>query len=198
MPLDAFWRDAINYCCSTLRCERPSLAVANGMLKPVYWDYQLHHKLITFVQRLIFSCFVFSVSCLFMSLRTELIISQTTISSPFYVWKWYCSRIVLGKPDDLEMRPNHLRVATYHPSQNSLIFPWHFTVFHTLWQIKTIIFILCFGGAVSLQIWGLLLKERICSLREQIFSLKRSPQWREMGLEYLIRKYILSPSDQNK
>ena len=28
------------------------------------------------------------------------------------------------------------RVANYHSPQNSLIFPWHFTVFHTLWQIK--------------------------------------------------------------
>ena len=47
---------------------------------------------------------------------------------------------------------------------------------------------------VSHQIWGLLLKERICSPREQILSFKSSPQMRrEMGLDYLMRKYILSP-----
>ena len=52
---------------------------------------------------------------------------------------------------------------------------------------------------LSLQIWGLLLKERICSPRQQILSLKSSPpKKREMGLDYLTRKYILSPFEQNK
>ena len=67
----------------------------------------------------------------------------------------------------------------------SLISPWHFTVFHTLWQIKKkFIFILYL--IVSLQVWGLLLKESICSPRVV-------PNAKEMGLDYLIRMYILSP-----
>ena len=39
----------------------------------------------------------------------------------------------------------YTRVATYHPPQNSLIFPWYFTVFYALWQIKKIIFLLYFN-----------------------------------------------------
>ena len=53
---------------------------------------------------------------------------------------------------------------------------------------------------VSLQIWGVLLKEK------QILSYKSSPQWSGgggggggvMGLDYLMRKYIFSPLEQKK
>ena len=71
------------------------------------------------------------------------------------------------------------RVATYHSLQNSLTFPWFFPdilVYHTLWKIKkkySLLLVL----TISLLIWGLLLKERICSPREQILSYKSSPQW---------------------
>ena len=52
---------------------------------------------------------------------------------------------------------------------------------------------------VSLQIWGLFFKERICSPREQILSFKSSPQWGgEMGLDYFMRKYIFSPLEHKK
>ena len=73
------------------------------------------------------------------------------------------------------------RVAPCHPLQNSLTFPWHFTVFHILWQIKKKFFILYFNGVKCITSnLGLLLKERICSPREQILSFKSSPQcgWR--------------------
>ena len=74
------------------------------------------------------------------------------------------------------------RVATYHSPQNSpdfsLIFPWHFTVFHTFWQIKKSSFILYFNGANCITSkLGVTLKERICSSREQTLSFKSSPQW---------------------
>ena len=70
------------------------------------------------------------------------------------------------------------RVATYHPPPNSHDFPWHFAVFHTLEQIKkSFLFFSLMVLTVSLKIWGLLLKERICSPREQILSFKSSPQW---------------------
>ena len=84
------------------------------------------------------------------------------------------------------------RVATYHPFQTSpdfsLIFPWDFTVFHTLRQIKekSFLFFPLMVLTVSLQIWGLLLKGRICSPREEILSFKSSPQcggrWEGDGL----------------
>ena len=51
----------------------------------------------------------------------------------------------------------------------SLIFQWHFTVFHTLWQLKKIFFTLMVL-TISLLISGLLLKEIICSPWEQILS----------------------------
>ena len=73
------------------------------------------------------------------------------------------------------------RVAPCHPLQNSLTFPWHFTVFHILWQIQKKFFILYFNGVKCITSnLGLLLKERICSPREQILSFKSSPQcgWR--------------------
>ena len=54
----------------------------------------------------------------------------------------------------------------------SLIFPGHFTVFHTLWQIKKSYSLLFMVLTVSLQIWGLLLKKRIW---EQIPPFKGSP-----------------------
>ena len=45
----------------------------------------------------------------------------------------------------------------------SLTFPWHFTVFHTLEQMKKIFFLFftLMVLTVSLQIWGLFLKERM-------------------------------------
>ena len=59
----------------------------------------------------------------------------------------------------------------------SLIFPWHFTVFHTLWQvIKSFLFFTLMVLTVPLQILVLLLKERIYSHREQIPFFKSSPQ----------------------
>ena len=83
------------------------------------------------------------------------------------------------------------RVATYHPPQNSLTFPWFFPdilQFSIPSDSKKNIFILCFNSAncITLNL-GVLLKERICSPREQILFFKSSPQWarREMGLDYL-------------
>ena len=53
--------------------------------------------------------------------------------------------------------------------------------------------------AVSLKIWELLFKVRICSPREQILSFKSSPPMgREIGLDYLMRKYIFFPLEQNE
>ena len=45
-------------------------------------------------------------------------------------------------------------------------------------QKKSFLFCTLMVLTVSLQIWGLLLKERICSLREQTPSFKSSPQCR--------------------
>ena len=60
----------------------------------------------------------------------------------------------------------------------SVIFPWHFTVFHTLRKIKkNFFFFTLMVLIISLLIWGILLKGRICSPREQILSYKSSPQW---------------------
>ena len=67
----------------------------------------------------------------------------------------------------------------------SLIFPWHFTVFHTLWQIKkSFLFftLMVLRLNVSLPVWGLLLKESICSPREQIFPLRVAPNAELDGL----------------
>ena len=50
---------------------------------------------------------------------------------------------------------------------------------------------------VSLQIWGLLLKEKICSPRDKFFPLRVAPN-AEMGLDYLLRMHTLSPLEQNK
>ena len=68
------------------------------------------------------------------------------------------------------------RVAIYHPPQNSMTFPWFFPDILQFSKSSDIsIFFLFFSLmvlTVSLQIWVLLLKERICSL-----SFKNSPQW---------------------
>ena len=62
---------------------------------------------------------------------------------------------------------------------------------------KSFLFFTLMVLTVSPQNWGLLLKERICSSKEQILSFKSSPPMKmAMGLDYLMRKYILSPFEQ--
>ena len=64
---------------------------------------------------------------------------------------------------------------------------------------KKIIFILYFNGANCITSnWGLLLKERICSLREQIFSFKSSPNEEGDGLRLSHEKVHLFPLEQYK
>ena len=73
-------------------------------------------------------------------------------------------------------------VAIYHPPQNSMTFPWFFPDILQFSKSsdrskKNFLFFSLMVLTVSLQIWVLLLKERICSPREQILSFKNSPQW---------------------
>ena len=76
---------------------------------------------------------------------------------------------------------HYIRVAIYHPPQISLTFPWFFPDILQFSmssdRSKKILFFSLMVLTVSLQIWVLLLKERICSQREQILSFKNSPQW---------------------
>ena len=75
-------------------------------------------------------------------------------------WAWVIS--------EQESATEH-RAATYHPLQNSLTFPWFFP---DILQFsipsdkskKIFLFFTLMVSTVSLQIWGFLLKERICSL----------------------------------
>ena len=51
--------------------------------------------------------------------------------------------------------------------------------------------------AVSLQIWGLLLKKRIYSIRSKFFPFRVALNEEGDGLDYLMRKYIFFPLEQN-
>ena len=68
----------------------------------------------------------------------------------------------------------HLKIPWLFP----YFFPDIVQFFQVLWQIKkNFLFFSLMVLTISLQIWVLLLKERICSPREQILSFKNSPQW---------------------
>ena len=73
------------------------------------------------------------------------------------------------------------RVATYHPIQNSLLFPDFPLIFYRFPypltdKKKSFLFFTLMVLTASLHIWRLLLKGRICSPRELILSFKSSPQ----------------------
>ena len=82
---------------------------------------------------------------------------------------------------------NHIfRVASYHPSQDSLTFPWFFPDILQFSRpsdrSKENHFNFYFNGAnCIISSFGLHLKERICSLGEQILSFKSNPQWGGRG-----------------
>ena len=81
----------------------------------------------------------------------------------------------------------HPRVATYHPLQNSLTFHWfsrHFTVFHTLWQIKkmSFLFFTLMVLTLSLQIWRLLLRKEFAPQGSKFFSSRVAPNAEGDGL----------------